>query len=351
LEKKEIYLNLTLLRKNKNTTLGLLLLILSALASYLIWKNRASETTNYVDPYLEKANFAYPQIQDISHISIKRPDYPLLVFRKMGNDWIINDRYLANDETMPHLLAVLQRMSVKFIPPESMKSTILKDIRKNGIEVKLYKDQNQIIRHYYVGTDFGGGKDTPVLMAGGDQPFMLQLAGLDGSIRNRLNFGLAEWRSKIVFRENTSEIKKIKVEYPQDPKSGFTIMRFNDRFKILDNNGSEIKNKVPNQNTLSAYFDFFADIRGESNETENPQRSNISSRPKFAVIKIVSSDNLERSYSFTSAIDLMSDIKTISPNDLHPDNKYFVATPDNNFILVQQRIAGKILKSIWYFFN
>jgi hypothetical protein len=335
----------------KNLILGILASVLLGIAAILYFKNNDQSKDNFVDPYLEKANFAYEKIDEIATIYIKRPNYPLLVFKKPSGKWVINDRFPANDETMVHLLAVLQRMKVKYIPPTSMNQTLQDDIKKNGIEVKLFKEDNSLVKHYFVGTDFGGGTDTPVMNSGDNQPFMMQLAGLEGTIRNRLNFGLAEWRTKTVFEENADEIKKIKVDYPQDEKSGFTLLRFNDNFKVLDFQGNELVDKTANQNTIGAYFDFFTNIRGESNETENSNRNAIIKNKPFAVIKIVSSDNLERKYEFIPALDLLTDTRTVSPNDVNPDNKYFVTTYNNNFLLVQHRIAGKFLKPIWYFFN
>ena len=324
-------------------------MVLTAIAAYLLIKKPHSEL-NTNDPYLKEREFAYKDFENINYISLKRPEYPILVFKKTGRKWIINNKWEANEQTMNGLIQVLSKMEMKYVPPKSMLKTISEDIKKNGIEVKLYSDSVKLERHYFVGSEFGDGTDTPVLMANGKQPFMMSLKGLDGSIRRRMNFNLPEWRTKVIFQEVPEKLKKISVEYPQDPTSGFTLLRFNNDFKVFDHAGKEVLIKNPNANTISAYFDFYNNISGESNETENPERKNIVKQPVFALIKLVSVDNIERKYSFYSALDMVSESKTQSPNSIDPDNRFFVTTYDNNFVMGQQRVLGKLFQSIWYFF-
>jgi hypothetical protein len=336
--------------KNKNSLLLLLFLVVSAIAYFMVNRQPKDMLEQIDDPYKIQRDFAYPEFEKINYIYLKRPKYPLLVFRRKGNEWIINKRYPASEETMTAFINVLKRMELKYIPPNSMLQTIQDDIKKNGIEVKLYSDSVTLEKHYFVGSEFGDGTDTPVILAKGKQPFMMQLKGLDGSIRRRMNFDLQEWRSKVIFNENVSKIKKITVEYPQEPQSGFTLLKFNDEYKVLDYENKEITIKKPNQKTIEAYFDFYTNVRGESNETENPERKLIESKPKFAIIKIVSVDNLERRYYFTAMMDMVTDVKTTSPNRIDPDSRFFVSTYDKNFVLGQQRVIGKLFQSVWYFF-
>ncbi|HMP29197.1 MAG TPA: hypothetical protein PKD85_06340, partial [Saprospiraceae bacterium] len=152
------------------------------------------------------------------------------------------------------------------------------------------------------------------------------------------------------FKENVTKIKKITVEYPQEPQYGFTLLRYNDQYKVLDYENKEITIKKPNQKIIESYFDFYTSVRGESNETENPERKVIEARPKFAIIKIVSDDNIERRYRFYAVLDMISEIKTTSPNKIDPDSRFFITTYDQNFILGQQAVIGKLFQSVWYFF-
>ncbi len=336
--------------KNKNLFLFIILILLSSIAGYMLYNRSKNMVQETEDPFKEQRSFAYTDFDKINYIHLKRPRYPLLVFRRNGAEWIINNKWPVNQETMIGFIAVLKNMDLKYIPPKTMNKTIDEDIKKNGIEIKLYTDTTSLEKHYFVGSEFGDGTDTPVVMAKGNQAFMMQLKGLDGSIRRRMNFDLGEWRTKVIFRENVAKIKKISIEYPQEPSSGFTILKYNETYKILDHQGKVIPVKKPNQKVIEAYFDFYTNIVGESNETENPERKTIEVQPKFATIKLVSEDNLERKYNFYAAQDLIEEVKTTSPNQIDPDMRFFVSTYDKNFVLSQQRIVGKLFQSIWYFF-
>ena len=336
--------------KNKNLLLFFLFVVIAAIAVTMVRKQPKETIDEVADPYKTQRSFAVTDFDKIQYIHLKRPRYPLLVFRRIGQEWIINNRYPASVETMNSFIAVLKNMDLKYIPPNSMLETIEKDIKKNGIEIKLYSDTSNLEKHYFVGSEFGDGTDTPVIMANGSQPFMMQLKGLDGSIRRRMNFDLGEWRTKVIFKENVAKIKKITVEYPQEPQYGFTLLRYNDQYKVLDYENKEITIKKPNQKIIESYFDFYTSVRGESNETENPERKVIEARPKFAIIKIVSDDNIERRYRFYAVLDMISEIKTTSPNKIDPDSRFFITTYDQNFILGQQAVIGKLFQSVWYFF-
>jgi hypothetical protein len=223
-----------------------------------------------------------------------------------------------------------------------------KDIQKNGLEVKLYQGQEKV-RHYSVGTEFGDGSDTPFLMNGEEQPYMMYLPGFDGSVRRRMNFNMAEWRSKIVFEENPDMIKSLEVNYLQDKKSSFTITRFNEGFKIINGEG-KLDSRTVNNNTVSAYLDFYREIYAEYNDTDNPERPNILKTQRFCIITIIYKDNTQRIFDFYSYGDLLGDFVTTSPSDINPDNKFFVLSPEKELFLLQQRVVGKVLQPIWFFF-
>ena len=323
--------------------------LLSLITGYFVINQKKSEDPVFVDPLLKDRDFAVQNMDEIERIAIKRKKYPPLIFSKMEGKWVINDRYKVNEETMPHLLAVLKGVKMKYIPPVNMQKTIIKDIAQNGIEVMLYNGEKEVVKHYFVGSEFGDGSDTPFLMKGSAQPFMMFLPGLDGSVRRRLNYNIGEWKSKIVFEEEVDKIKKIEMNYPQDRTSGFTITKYNDGYKIL-NADNEVTNRTPNQNTMAAYFDFFSYIRGESNESDNPERKRIVASPVFCKLSIVYTDNTTKSFTFYSMGDLTGDFVTKSPGNVHVDNKFFIEMPDGELLLAQYRVLNKIMKPFWYFF-
>ena len=113
-----------------------------------------------------------------------------------------------------------------------MLETIKKDLEMDGIEVKLFVG-NDLVKHYTIGTEFGDGSDTPFVMKGTNQPFMMQLPGLNGSVRRRFIFDIDDWKSKTIFKEDPAMIKKITVAYPNDVNSGFSLIHQTDDFSIV----------------------------------------------------------------------------------------------------------------------
>lgn len=348
-EKKEIYCAIENYMSRKNTYLILLAAVLAVIASVFIFTNKEVNQTASIDPLIKDRDFGYKDIEKLTTIVINRKKYPLLVFKKEGNSaWILNDKFPVNEATMPHLLATLKGLKMKYIPPKSMLETIKKDLEMDGIEVKLFVG-NDLVKHYTIGTEFGDGSDTPFVMMGSNQPFMMQLPGLNGSVRRRFIFDIDDWKSKTIFKEDPAMIKKITVAYPNDVNSGFSLIHQTDDFSILDANGKAPDRKM-NKNTISSYFDFFTELVGESNESENPERKNILKREPFCVITIVMEDNSLKEYVMHSMSNILGDHIVTGPRDIHPDNKYFVLMPNQQLILAQQRVIGKVIRPYWYFF-
>ena len=334
--------------KNIKTILLILLIVTAGVAAYYLSKGTSKSKELESTTLTADRGFSFYEIEKITTISLKRKDYPELVFTKKGNEWLINNKFRANMETMKYFITVLKGVTMKYIPPNSMVENLKNDINKNGIVVKLYQGDEKV-RHYSVGTEFGDGSDTPYMMEGGDQPYMMYLPGFDGSVRRRMSFNMAEWRSKIVFEEDPEMIKSLEVNYLQDKKSSFTITRFNDGFKIT-NGAGQLDPRTVNNNTVGAYLDFYRDIRAEYNDTDNAERPNILKNQRFCTITIIYKDNNQRSFDFYSYGDLLGDFVTTSPSDINPDNKFFVLSPEKELFLLQQRVVGKILRPIWFFF-
>lgn len=333
----------------KNRYLVIIALILAVVVAAIALSGKKSNEPDFADPLLKDRNFAYEDINALTSIVINRKKYPSLVFKKLNqNSWQLNSKYMVNEATMPHLLAALKGVKMKYIPPQTMLQTIKDDIKSDGIEVKLYAG-DELVKHYHIGTEFGDGSDTPFLMEGSSQPFMMYLPGLDGSVRRRFIYDMDEWKSKTIFSEDPELIKKISVNYPQDKASSFSLFHQTDDFRIVDHNGKTPDRKF-NTNTISAYFNFFTDISGESNESENPERNNILSGQPFCVITLVMNDNSVKEYVLYSMSNLVGDLVITGPRNIHPDNKYFVLMPDGQLLLTQQRVIGKILRPYWYFF-
>ena len=106
-------------------------LIITFLASFFF---SCKDSTNA----LMGSDFAVENTNDIQRIHIFKRNGVQAKFERQGDDWIINDRDLANADPMETLLKTLKTMRVSYIPLKAAEPGIIKEMGSKGIKVELY---------------------------------------------------------------------------------------------------------------------------------------------------------------------------------------------------------------------
>lgn len=337
-----------MMKLNSTSILAFVLIILAVTAFFLYKKNGNSKEMESKGFAPSESQFAIPDLESIATISINRALYPELVFKRHSTGWKINNRFEANDVTMNYFLAVVKGVSMKYIPPKSAYDNLMADFKKNGIVLQFFDVNGKKLKQYTVGTELGDGSDTPFIMEGANQPYIVHLPGMDGSVRRRMNHNIDEWKSIIIAQEDPNSISKLKVTYPLDTPSSFTIIKKDDGYQLISATGKDLTD-LANQNTIRSYLDGFAEVLGESNESGSGRKDEIIAQPLFAKIEIKRSNGEHKILEFYSFIDMSRGEHTTSPNQVNPDNKFFVNIDKSDFILGQYRVLQKIIKAEWFF--
>jgi hypothetical protein len=325
-----------------NKNLGILLFILLVVAGGLYFI-KGNPTASGFD--LSDREFKIENTEKVTAISVERKNYPPVIFNKKGADWFLNNGKQARPEGVDNIFAIMRKLRIKFIPNKSAASQILKSIDKDGIKVKFFDQNDNVIKSFMMGPDLTDGTSTAFLMEGATQPYAMEAMGFNGSIRTRFVFDMNEYESKDIFAAKAEDIKILTVKYPKDRPSSFSINKgitgttFTNPFTQTPLQGF-------NKAMIEPYLNGYLQVIAEYNDAGNPYRDTISKTIPFAEITMQKTNGEIRTAKFFNLRNIEFGEANLSPKDpIVDDTRFSVLTEKNEFFLVQYRVVKKLFTS------
>jgi len=297
--------------------------------------------------------FAMENIDKLYRIVITEKNKKSIILEKKEDDkWQLNNKYLARKNAVDNLLEVIKQVQIKYIPEPSAVKNIIAEMRTIGVQVDLYGQDNSLMKSYLVGGSTQDERGTYMLMndEGNNrpQPFVMRIPSIEGSVRGRFILSETNWRDRSVINEELSDVKYIKVEYPENQNESFMI-KLKEGEPVLFAQDDVIISGV-DQNKVKGYTQLFDGIYAEYIDNLNPLRDSISALKPFSIISYGKS---EADYKVVRLFPL-SDIlyERAEPQALNVtkvEGRYFVDCSWGDFMLVQHRLIGKLLRGRSFF--
>ena len=330
--------------------LGLLigLVILGGIAYYLTQSNQETQSTlnsTGVKFTIDKEN--------VDRILITRKSNNNLEFTREGKGWKVNGKYDANPNTMSTLLNTMAKIDMIFIPYKSHYETIMSDLEKIGIHVEAFDKSGKKIKGYTIGSNSLKNDATYFVLDGDDQPYAMNLKGFDGTIRDRYNYHLENWKDKTIFNNEASEISSVTVGYPKLPSSSFVLTQNEGQYSLgpADPLTSPI-NKTLNASKVEAYLHSFKNVIAEGFDNRNLRRDSISNLLQFVTFDVDLKNGKKLKYKMIPFRDVLDpDVNISDLKDLDQVERYFVTNEvTGDFLVLQQRQFKDLLRPYNYFY-
>lgn len=333
---------------NNKRFLGLVVIVLGLTSAVFLLSKKDKEQSIGVD--LSDRDFNIENKDDIGRISLKSKNYTELVFTREGESWMINGKIPANELVIKNFLGTLTNLQMVYLPPRESMPVIVEDTKKNGIRLKIYDRQDNLLKDYYVGAHTADDRGTFYLMANSNTPYVMQIKGFDGSIRNRMLYNLDGWRSKSIFNENPDSIQFVEIEYLHDQQNSFAIRREKNGF-VLDKIGEITKFKPTpiNLSIAEAYLNQFKKLDAEANDNENPNIELIKSYEEFALIRVGFFNGNVKTIKLTSKEELEFGKTTRKYSDLEVDDRLFIKNKNDELKIIKFSGISKILVPYSFF--
>ncbi len=304
--------------KSSNTGFSLKLQLLSLLAVVLllaIFFAIPSQNSVLDKSIIDETKYALEDTAGITKLVLG--EQTLSQSKTNSSDWIMNGDFVVDQEMIASLWAIMQRIEVKKPVSESIKAEVINSFLINGIDVQVFKGDNQI-RNYKVCTHEG---ETYAMQQESTSPYSIYIPGYYLQIRDIFDIRPYEWQDRTLFATTPNTFRSLSVFYPQNEKESFNIEFTGKTFKIRELAEADT-------NKIYDYLPYFTQITGE---------------------QYVKNDKLQDSLKSISpiAIFLLNDIRDKEPQKLEiytARGKYFVLFK-NQLLLFSPQLADLILRT------
>ncbi len=234
-----------------------------------------------------------------------------------SSEWLMNNDFVVDEEMIASLWAIMQRIEVKKPVSESIKEEVINSFLLNGIEVQVFKGDNQI-RKYKVCTHEG---ETYAMQEESISPYSIYIPGYYLQIRDIFDIRPYEWQDRTLLATTPNTFRSLSVSYPQNENESFNLDFTGKTFKIRELAEADT-------NKIYAYLPYFNQVMGE---------------------QYVKNDKLQDSLKAIAptAIFSLNDIRNKETQQLEiytAREKYFVLFK-NQLLLFSPQLANIILKT------
>jgi hypothetical protein len=338
------------MKKRSSLIVMVLLIGLVGFSIYVYKNKKKSGTINE-----EARNFSYKDTAAITKIFIadKEGDQSTLVRTKTG--WVVNNKFACRpDAIILNLLEVVKNVEVKMPVSKKAKEGVLKIMASSSQKVEIYVGDEKV-RQYYVGHETPDSEGSYMLLSdpesgeNQEEPFVCFIPGFQGYLMPRFIAKENEWRNTTVVNYTPPQMKQIRVNYPAQPDSSFTIEVMNtNAFKLKNGKGEEIPYDVNKMKQYLAYFQnlsYEALFTGKSKKLED----SLAQQKPFGIITVVSNNFKSEDYKFyyKQPTSLIPEHGIVYKYD--PDRLYLRYSNDKEWALIQYFVFGKLLITQNYF--
>lgn len=353
--------------KKKSLIYIVIIAVLIVIAAILIGNNRYLSTLRG-----EAADFTVYDTASITKLFFADKSGNKVLLQRTPEGWSVNNEYKANQNLINDMLYTLNRMRIKMPVSVKKSDNIVTNMASTNTKVEVYQmlprinlfNKIKLFYHekrskvFYIGGVTQDNSGTYILKEGGDKVYIVHLHGFRGFISSRFTANPTDWREHVIFNEQMGDIASLKLELNDDPDNGF-IINENGRyqFSMKRLNGQTVEfDTLRVLNLMSS----FKDVRFESflYDVEASRRDSILNSPFQQRLTLTTKNGTIKSVT-TYRMRINADLFEYSEEELNnpefdkminsPDHQYALLGENNEFVLIQRFVFGKLLKPADYY--
>ena len=332
------------------STYLILLLFLAATAYFLVFKQE-SGSMNRAD-----MAFAVKDTASITKIEILSKTKKTLTLEKQGaGKWRVNQFYKASPELVNGLLETIKQVSVTFPVGEGAYESVMKQFEKPTKIVKIYTDsQTEVFKEYAIGSTTSTGTGLFMLLKDSQQPYVVNIKGLDGNIMSRFSNQLEAWRDRLIFNYTAEDIAKIEASYELNPERSFTLSAKNNNYTVASPSKKVAENQRLNKPVAATYLNSFERLYAEAYENEYPYIDSIRTSKAYCRLKITDKNGKTKQLNVHHRDVNKRTKKQVDVNGVAMDydsDRYFAFIEgQDDMFLIQEYVFGKVFKGFSDFY-
>jgi hypothetical protein len=139
-----------------------------------------------------------------------------------GSKWTVNEQFNADASMIEVLFATLQQSEPKRAVPSSLRDSVSKGLKQNGVKVSLLSSGNKEIG-FYAGGNVQKTQGYFCLEGEEDTPYLMTIPGYRVYVSGIFELDQKNWKDKLVFGFNWRNFEKLEARFPENPQHGFNV--------------------------------------------------------------------------------------------------------------------------------
>lgn len=192
-------------------------------------------------------DFAVRDTASIDKIFLADKQNNTILLERKSSFWTVNKDYIARRDFVDLLLETMLKIEVAAPVQQSKLDYVLRSLSTNSTKVEIYQ-KGKLTKTYYVGGTTQNNTGTYMILEGSNAPFEVHIPGFSGFLTTRYITSIYEWRDRMVFKYDVSDIRSVSLEFPQSPSQSFKAINLgNNRYELV---ALETGKKINNFDTL-----------------------------------------------------------------------------------------------------
>jgi hypothetical protein len=297
------------------------------------------------------------ELDKIHTIFIADRDGEQTTLERADGYWIYNGTHKARASVVGPLLQAIEKVRIKYKPPQAAVENMVSVLATHGIKVELYDKQENKIKAYYVGGSTSDERGTFMIMEGAEQPYVVELPAWEGNLSVRFKRKGDEWRSKLLFEEEVENIQSVSVEYPKQRQKSFVLEhKSGDNYEVRPFYEVTPRINAPMKAGLAeAYLVNFKKLSAEAFRNNYSKKDSVLQLIPFSIITLTNKSGDSTKIALYPVIPkrmVGQDLKTGEYLANQADiRRYFVDLNGEDFLLAQNRVLQEILWAYPAFFE
>jgi len=330
---------------NKNNTL-LYLAILALLALTAYFTVFYQSTGSSLDEV--SSAFAVADTAAVTKIDlINKQKRHVTLVRQPNGKWRVNTYFNARPDAINNLLRTMKQLSVQSPVAKAAVQQVNERFKEPLKTVKIFTNNpDEPYKVYHIGGVTPNGQGTYMQLDGASEAYIMHIYGHLGSLVPRYFTYVEEWRDRIVFDYQKSDIKQVAINYTQETEKSFVFdVVAKDSF-VVSNTAGKAPHKQLNKAFIGDYLNAFEKLYAEAFENTYPKIDSIKASTPYCTVAVTNQQNVTKKiqvhYMPVSQRTKKQFDNTGEPMK-HDSDRYFAfINKGNDLIMIQNYVFGKI---------
>lgn len=333
----------------KTKIYALIFVLLIGFLGFTIYNKSVQEKNANKDKIFKVDDF-----EKVTKIEILDKSGEQLSMKKVGSDWILNDKYLVNMHLFKDVREALEKMKVVSPVAKVAKENVIFEMMQHAIKVSVYEGKDKPSKVFYVGGPNVSNTASNMFLEFDGKPaqkiYQVGLPGFKGYLTTRFLVNEADWRSKEIFNYSPQEFKKIEFNYVNKEENTDFSLEKNDDDYTLSFNEQTIEHTDLNEENIINYIlqlrnKLVLDYSFQKAE-DVAMKDSLLRVNKFAEMKIIDAEDNEQLLTLVNMPVNQGSSKLYDENGdpmkLDIDYKYVIFGKDNDWGIVSKDNFGKL---------